>query len=182
MEQSIFLEEIDVWEHPPQSGITQTEVKNKKFFIENQTDLLQPLFETHRGMMRKMKNDFWSITVICRHHVEPRVKLYMPNSIMPEDYVVFTSQISRKRNSSISWKMLVESWRFLCQLQCLVKLQWTVAEKPVAVWRNTRQTTFVLSKLTNLWSPFNLVHKFIPMPQTMKIPDAKAAVKKKRGK
>ena len=30
----------------------------------------------------------------------------------------------------------------------------------------------------NSLSPYNLVHKFIPMPQTMKIPDAKAAVDK----
>ena len=39
----------------------------------NQTDsLLQPLFKmTQHGMMRKPKNDFWSITgdFIYRHHV-----------------------------------------------------------------------------------------------------------------
>ena len=38
MEQSKSLEEIDVWEHPPQSGIAQTEEKNKIFFEENQND------------------------------------------------------------------------------------------------------------------------------------------------
>ena len=48
MEQSTFLEEIRFSEYPP-----QTEEKNKIIFEENQTDLLQPHIETHRGMMVK---------------------------------------------------------------------------------------------------------------------------------
>ena len=43
MEQSNPLEEIDVWNHPPQSRIILNEERNKKFFEEKQTDsLLQP--------------------------------------------------------------------------------------------------------------------------------------------
>ena len=46
MEQSKFLEEIDVWSHPLESGIVLNEERNKKFFEENQTDsLLQPQFK-----------------------------------------------------------------------------------------------------------------------------------------
>ena len=53
-----------------------------KFFVENQTDsLLQiPLQDDSALDDAEAKNDFWSIKGgdICRHHVEPRVKLYMP--------------------------------------------------------------------------------------------------------
>ena len=44
------------------------------------------------------------------------------NTIMSEDYVVFSFLILMMRNSRISWRMLVESWKFRCQQQCLVKL------------------------------------------------------------
>ena len=36
----------------------------------------------------------------------------------------------------------------------------------------------IAGKDTNSLSHYNKVHKFIPMPQAMKIPDAKAAVEK----
>ena len=36
----------------------------------------------------------------------------------------------------------------------------------------------IAGKGVNSLSHYNLVHKFIPMPQAMKIPDAKAAVEK----
>ena len=41
---------------------------------------------------------------------------------MPGDDVVFTSLILKTRNSSLLWKVRVESWQFRCQQQCLVKL------------------------------------------------------------
>ena len=37
----------------------------------------------------------------------------------------------------------------------------------------------IARKSTNSLSHYNLVRKFIPMPQAMKIPDAKAALEKK---
>ena len=45
-------------------------------------------------------------------------------------------------------KMLVESWKFRCQQQCLVKLS---TGKPVALLDNTRRNMLVLLKPTNLW-------------------------------
>ena len=83
----------------------------------------------------------------------------------------------------------------------LCKLQWAeVAGKLSALLEDTRQNTLVLLKLTNLWKSewkelltdimkitlqeevrihqVTPVHKFIPTPQAMKIPDAKAAVEK----
>ena len=42
MEQWNSLVESRFWEHPPHSGITQTEEKDKIIFKEKQTDLLQP--------------------------------------------------------------------------------------------------------------------------------------------
>ena len=54
MERLNSLEEIRFWEHPPFSGIAQTEEKNQEIFEENLSDLLQPHFETHRGVMVKL--------------------------------------------------------------------------------------------------------------------------------
>ena len=100
-------------------------------------------------------------------------------------------------------KVLVESWKFRCQQQCLVKLHCAEATgKPAALMENTRQNTLLLLQLTNLsesgmegaphryledhiagkgmisLSHYFLVRKFILVPQAMKIPDAKAAVEK----
>ena len=53
------------------------------------------------------------------------------SSTVPKDCVVFISLIPRMRNSTISWKMRLESWRFRCQQQCLVKIQYVkAARKP----------------------------------------------------
>ena len=74
-----------------------------------------------------------------------------PNSIMPEDCVVFTSMILMMRNKGIM-KMRVESCKFQCQQQCLAKLHCAgVAGNPAALLENTRQNTFVLLKPMNLW-------------------------------
>ena len=64
-------------------------------FEENQTGLLQPHDETHHGMMVKSKNDFWFVSgdSIYRHHVEHRVKLYVPTEEsfpIPLKYIDFT--------------------------------------------------------------------------------------------
>ena len=46
----------------------------------NQAGLLQSHFKTHRGNDGEARNDYWSISgnFIFRHHVEPRVQLYVP--------------------------------------------------------------------------------------------------------
>ena len=55
-------------------------------------------------------------------------------STMPEDCVVFTLLIQMMRNSRISWNTRVESCKFRCQSECLVKLHCAeVAGKPVAL-------------------------------------------------
>ena len=60
-------------------GTTQIEEKNKEIFQENQTGLLHH-FKTHPPSDGEARNDFWSISGndIYRHHVQPRVKLYVP--------------------------------------------------------------------------------------------------------
>ena len=242
--------EIRFWEHPPQSGKTQTQEKNKIFFEDNQKGPLQLHDKTHHGMMVNPKVIFGlsqeiSLTVIMWN---PRVKLFAPteesfpvpvkykdvtrttdttkdvmsekhiedywnvhgerdlsdawtgftrflllnekppdrytwsgrrltrkqttsrpdnvcpdmwkqrsdapkrkekqkvglsrnqNSIMPEDCVVFTSLNLMMRNSRISWTMLVESWKFRCQQEFLVKLCCAaIAGKPGAPLEDTRQ-------------------------------------------
>ena len=88
------------------------------------------------------------------------------------------------------------------QQQCIVKLHCAeVAGKPAALLEDIRQKyacsveadesmrirmeraphryheDHIAGKSTNSSSHYNLVHKFIPMPQAMKIPDAKAVEK-----
>ena len=67
------------------------------------------------------------------------------------------------KNSSSQSKPLIESWKFRCQQQCPAKYRQRAVGKPTAVLEMTH------------YSP---VHKMIPLPQAMKIPDAKAAVVK----
>ena len=43
---------------------------------------------------------------------------------------------------------------------------------------NKNHEGHIAAKGINSLSHFNLVHEFIPMPQAIKIPDAKAAVEK----
>ena len=56
-----------------------TEEKNKEIFEENQTGSSPP-FQHSSPDDGEARNDFWSIAgnYIYRHHVEPRVKLYVP--------------------------------------------------------------------------------------------------------
>ena len=53
MEQSKYLEEIRIWEHPPSSGTAQTDEKNEIIFEENQKGFLQPHDKTQHGMRVK---------------------------------------------------------------------------------------------------------------------------------
>ena len=79
MEQSQFLEEIKIWEHPPKSGTTQTEEMIKILRGESEGSSSTPRqdWSWYDG---EAKSDFWSVSgdIIYRHHVEPRVKLYVP--------------------------------------------------------------------------------------------------------
>ena len=53
------------------------------------------------------KNDFWSITgdFICRHHVEPRGKLYMPKE---ESFLIPLTYIDVTRNTHTSLNVMLE--------------------------------------------------------------------------
>ena len=60
--------------------------------------ILHPIFKkTQPVIMRKRKSDFWTITgeFICRHHVVPRVKLYVPQEesfLIPMKYIDVTTR------------------------------------------------------------------------------------------
>ena len=55
------------------------------------------------------------------------------SSTMPGNHVVSSSQNQMMKKFKIPWKTLVESWKFRCQQQCLVKHQQIAAEKPAAI-------------------------------------------------
>ena len=125
------------------------------------------------------------------------------NSIMPEDYEEFTTLTLRTRNSKKPVRMLARDWKHRWLLPCLARqarkvsmgrsvvrllvssLKLRVSWKPVnpqdCVWKNLYRTimrTKLQERGDNALQHYNLVHKFILMPQTMKIPAAKAAVDK----
>ena len=99
-------------------------------------------------------------------------------------------------------KMLVESWKFRCQPQCFANFNVTNTVKLVAQFKKhkTKYTCIVeangsmrkrmeecphknhedhiAGKGMNSLNHYNLVRKFIPVPQAMRKPDAKAAVEK----
>ena len=81
----------------------------------DQTDLLQPHFETHRGVMVKlgMISGPFSGNFVYRHHVEPRVKLYVPREAsfpIPLKYIDVT------RTTSSSLDVMLEKYRRLLEL------------------------------------------------------------------
>ena len=108
-------------------------------------------------------------------------------------------QSSTMNQTMTQWKPLVESWKFQRLQQCLATHQWRAVERPTAILGNARQNTLLLlmptkardqgwkgvdtniTKIISLekrWSHCSLVHKFIPMPQALKMPIAKAAVER----
>ena len=122
------------------------------------------------------------------------------SSIVRDTYVASSSLKLMMKNSNIPWRTLVESWKFRCKQQCLVQHQWFAEGKLAAVLGNTGPNMLVLSMPEsmrmrlegvppryhedhigkNSLSHHKLVHKFIPMPQALKILDAKAAVGKEQ--
>ena len=113
------------------------------------------------------------------------------SSTMLEICVVFTSLILMMRNSKLSWRMRIESWKFRCQPQCLANLNVRSTGKPIALKTIARSNTLALLRPMNLrgstWNDLftrimkiilqenekslshnNLVRKFIPMLQAMK--------------
>ena len=115
---------------------------------------------------------------------------------------VFTLLFQRMQSSKKLSRTRGENWKFRCQQQCLARPKEENTGKPVALLVFARQNTHASLKQPNLrksvWKElckrnhedhiagkgFNslnhqyLAHKFNPMPQAMKIPDAKAAVDK----
>ena len=106
------------------------------------------------------------------------------------------------KNFNIPWKTLVESWKFRCQQQCLVKTPVNCRGETChsigkrkqnqtclycrcgwifenTIGRGTAQVSWRSHRCKRIsLSHYNLVHKFIPMPQALKMPVAKAAVEK----
>ena len=107
MEQSKLLEEIDVWDHPPWSGIVRNEERNKKLEESSGLSSPTPLQDDSTRDDAEAKNDSWSITweFIYRHRVEPRVKLYVPRG---GSFPIPLKYIDVTRNTHTSLDVLLE--------------------------------------------------------------------------
>ena len=80
-------------------------------------------------MMRKLKDDFWSITgdFIYRHHNEPRVQLYVPK----KKKISYSNEVHRRYqdNTYITgcivggkcWRLLERGWREII-VRCMDRL------------------------------------------------------------
>ena len=126
------------------------------------------------------------------------------NSIMPEDYEEFNSLTLRTRNSKKPLRMLARNWKHQLLPLCLarqarrvsmgrpvvrpmisnqnLRVSWKPVNPQDCVWKWKYLPHYhedhIAGKGDNSLQHYNLVHKFIPMPQAMKIPAAKAAVDK----
>ena len=111
------------------------------------------------------------------------------------------SSTLRTRNLKKPSRMLVRSWRHLRLLLCFtrqarkvrkgrpvarpmissqnLRVSWKPVNPQECVWKNLHQIAMRIilqEEGENSLQHYNLVHKFIPMPQAMKIPAATAAV------
>ena len=108
--------------------------RTRSFSRRIRRTLLQTLFKmTQHAMMQKLKNDFWSITedFIYRHHVEPRVKLYMPKEAVE---VHRRYQNNTYVTGCTDWWLLERWWRERI-VRCMDKLQKIHLIKREATWR-----------------------------------------------
>ena len=116
-----------------------------------------------------------------------------------ENCVGSISSNPRIRNSRKPSRTRVRSWKHQWLLLCRVKLRkivgvvhpttfkqnlrvfWKLMNPQECVWETRYRSitkTILQEKVRNHLQHYNLVHKFIPMPQAMKIPAAKATVNK----
>ena len=114
------------------------------------------------------------------------------SSTMPEDCVVCTSLIKLMKNSRTSWRLRVESWKFRYQPQCLANFKLDKYTETCRVEKDCKtkhagiveaggssrkrmegslhkyHEDRIAGKGMNLLSLYNLVRKFILMPQEWK--------------
>ena len=107
-----LLEEIRFREHPSQSWTAQTEEKSKNIFVENQSGRLQPPFQDSTPGDGEAVRESWSISgnFIDRHHVEPGVKLYVPNEAsfpIPLKYIAATRVTNTSLDVVLNKSMII---------------------------------------------------------------------------
>ena len=108
MEHTKPLEEIDFWNHPPLPGSSWTRRGTRSFSRRIRRTLLStPLQADSTRDDAEAKKDCWSITgnFIYRHHVEARVKLYMPRE---ESFPIPLKYIDVTRNTHTSLAVMLE--------------------------------------------------------------------------
>ena len=131
------------------------------------------------------------------------VQVKNQSSIMQGDYEEFISLTLRTRNSKKPLRMLARNWKHqwlpLCfcktskkckheetrgktnecksKLACILEASESTRLRMEESLPNHHEDLFA-GKVDNSLQHINLVHKFIPMPQAMKIPEAQAAVDK----
>ena len=121
---------------------------------------------------------------------------------MLEGCEVFTTLIQRLQSSKKLFQMRGRNWKFRCQqlwpcktkegkygetcrtpdapktkYACIVEADRSTRKRLEGTPHEDHED-HVAGKVINSLNHHNLVHKFIPVPQAMKIPDAKAAVVK----
>ena len=98
-------------------GIVENEERNKKFFAEKQTgSLLQrPCQKDSTLDDAEARNDFCAISgnFVYRHHVDARVKLYMPKEEsfpIPMKYIDVTTTLTHTSLDVMMEKNIVDHW------------------------------------------------------------------------
>ena len=116
--------------------------------------------------------------------------------ITHENWEGSTSLTPRIRNSKKPSRTLVRSWKHQWLLLCLVnheklwewciptkfkqnlRVFWKLMNLQECVWEIRYRKYHIAGKGENSFQHYNFVHKFFPMPQAVKILEAKAAVRR----
>ena len=105
---------------------------------------LSPLQDDSTWYDTEAKKNYWSVTgdFIYRHHVEPRVKLYMPKEeiISPSDEYIHrrnqnNTQVTSCTVGKTYWWLLERGWRKRI-IECM---EWTDFHGPRWEWRGNKQ-------------------------------------------
>ena len=109
---------------------------------------------------------------------------------MPDNWEEYSSLNQTTKNSNLRWKTLVESWKFRCRGEtrrnfgkrktkyvCIVDADGSMKPRLENVPQRCHED-HITAERENSLSHYNLVHKFIPMRQALKVPGAKAAVER----
>ena len=121
------------WEHPPLPGSVGNEEKNKKFFKEIKwITFSNPTWRRRNAGDEEAKSNFWTVAgeFICRHDVEPRIKLNMPKQELFYWNTCSGGRLARKPTTSRPDDVWPDVWKQMSDEAKMKAKRRSAIEKP----------------------------------------------------